>query len=302
MPGRADRCRTAARPRTSFALSTPVTRVPSKRKLCFGFSVTLRGVGHRQRRGDFGELAVRRAAIAGRVAHGARSRVVSSGRRHVPVLARPRRRASRAPSRRRGAASRNSSGSTASRRRTAGRTSPASMIDWRTVDVLQSASSSSATIIGSDVFTPCPTSGFFANSTILPSGWICTYGFASNDAPRRSAAPALARALRRMRHREHEPAAREARELDETAAAQLAASARALRVQLLHELAADRRSSRTSVSSRSSRPRCGSPCECACTCRSGRGSRPCRGRCRRRSASDCVRATPSRASSGPAWQ
>ena len=32
-------------PRTSFALSTPVTRVPSKRKLCFAFSVRLAAAG-----------------------------------------------------------------------------------------------------------------------------------------------------------------------------------------------------------------------------------------------------------------
>src|SRR5262252_8254993 len=50
-----------------------------------------------------------------------------------------------------------------------------------TCTLLQSASSSSATIIGSDVFTPCPTSGFFANSTTVPSVLICTNEVASRD-------------------------------------------------------------------------------------------------------------------------
>ena len=109
------------------------------------------------------------------------------------------------------------------------------MTDWRTSTCCQSASSSSATIIGSDVFTPWPTSGFFANSTILPSGWICTYGFASNAALPLGCASAW-RAPCGKRDREHEPAAREARELDEAAAAQVGRFGGALRVQLLHEL------------------------------------------------------------------
>ena len=67
----------------------------------------------------------------------------------------------------------------------------------------------------------------------MPSGLICTYGFAENVA-----GAACARALlsgRAERQREHEPAARETRDLDEVAAAQRRLLLEALLLELLEE-------------------------------------------------------------------
>jgi hypothetical protein len=193
-----------------------------------------RGVGHRQRRGDFGELAVGRAAVAGRMAHRARLRR-QLGRRHVPVLRsrgdehRARRRAGLAQ---RVVIHRDRQRAAGELRAVLGR------IDDRLAhfDVLP---------IGVELFgddhrqrrlDALADVGILRVQHDLPVGLDLHVRI---RVERRAAARLrlrlrLPRALR-QRDREHEPAACEARELDETAAAQARGFLGALRVQLLHE-------------------------------------------------------------------